>query len=45
MTMSSIIQENVLNFLSDNQAHGVQEIKRYLQENDIQNYTEGQFAG
>ena len=45
MTMSSIIQENVLNFLSDKQEHSVQEIKCYLEENDIHNYTEGQFAG
>lgn len=45
MATSSVIQKNILAFLSDNQAHGVQEIKRYLQERDIQDYTEGQFAG
>lgn len=45
MVTSSVIQKNILAFLSDNQAHGVQEIKRYLQERDIQDYTEGQFAG
>lgn len=43
--MSSIIQEIVLKFLSDKQEHSVQEIKRYLQERDIHDYTEGQFAG
>lgn len=45
MTKSSIIQENVLKFLSDKQAHSVQDIKSYLQENEINEYTEGQFAG
>jgi len=45
MTKSSIIQENVLKFLSDKQEHSVQDIKRYLQENEISEYTEGQFAG
>ena len=45
MTMSSVIQENVLKFLSDEQEHSVQEIKCYLQKSDIHNYTEGQFAG
>ena len=45
MTMSSIIQEMVLKFLSDKQEHSVQEIKHYLKERDIHDYTEGQFAG
>lgn len=45
MTKSSIIQENVLKFLSDKQEHSVQDIKSYLQENEINEYTEGQFAG
>lgn len=45
MTKSSTIQESVLRFLSDKQEHSVQDIKRYLQENQINNYTEGQFAG
>lgn len=45
MTISSVIQENVLKFLSDRQEHSVQEIKSYLRESNIDNYTEGQFAG
>ncbi|MGN0388935.1 MAG: nucleoside 2-deoxyribosyltransferase [Suilimivivens sp.] len=45
MTKSSVIQENVLKFLSDEQEHSVQDIKSYLQENEINDYTEGQFAG
>ena len=44
MTMSSIIQEMVLKFLSDKQEHSVQEIKHYLKERDIHDYTEGQFC-
>lgn len=45
MTKSSIIQENVLKFLADEQNHSVQEIKSYLQEKGVDSYTEGQFAG
>ena len=45
MTKSSAIQESVLKFLSDRQEHSVQDIKSYLQENEINSYTEGQFAG
>lgn len=45
MTMSSTIQEVVLEFLSDKQEHSVQDIKRYLQEKGVHDYTEGQFAG
>lgn len=45
MTKSSVIQENVVKFLSDGQSHSVQEIKNYLQERGIENYTEGQFSG
>ena len=45
MTKSSIIQENVLGFLSDKQEHSVQEIKSYLHDIGINEYTEGQFAG
>lgn len=45
MTTSAIIQEKVLDFLSDNMNHSVSEIKENLKENQINNYTEGQFAG
>lgn len=45
MTKSSIIQENVLKFLSDKQEHSVQEIKSYLHNKEVNEYTEGQFAG
>lgn len=45
MTKSSIIQENVLKFLADEQNHSVQEIKSYLQKMGLDDYTEGQFAG
>lgn len=45
MIKSSIIQEYVLKFLADEENHSVQEIKCYLQENNINEYTEGQFAG
>ncbi|MCD8224206.1 MAG: winged helix-turn-helix domain-containing protein [Clostridiales bacterium] len=45
MTKSSIIQENVLKFLSDRQKHSVQDIKSYLHDNEVNEYTEGQFAG
>ena len=39
------IQENVLEFLSDKQEHSVQEIKSYLHDIGVNEYTEGQFAG
>lgn len=45
MTKSSTIQNCVLNYLSDNQEHSVQEIKNYLQSQGLTDYTEGQFAG
>lgn len=45
MTKSSIIQENILKFLSDKQEHSVQDIKSYLHDNGVNEYTEGQFAG
>ena len=35
MTMSSTIQEVVLEFLSDKQEHSVQDIKHYLREQDV----------
>lgn len=45
MTKSSMIQEKVLEYLQDEKKHTVQEIKRYLQESNIGNYSEGQFSG
>lgn len=45
MTTSARIQESLLDFLSDNRPHSVQEIKMYLERAGISNYSEGQFAG
>lgn len=45
MTTSARIQECLLDFLSDNRPHSVQEIKMYLEQAGISNYSEGQFAG
>ena len=45
MTESARIQENLLNFLSDNRPHSVQEIKTYLEQAGVSNYSEGQFSG
>lgn len=45
MVKSSKIQELVIKYLSDGHNHNVQEIKGYLAESNIIEYTEGQFAG
>lgn len=45
MVTSSNIQECIVDFLSDNTKHSVQEIKAYLSQCGINDYTEGQFAG
>lgn len=45
MTVSARIQEGLLALLSDNCPHSVQEIKLYLSQIGIPNYSEGQFAG
>ena len=45
MVTSAIIQENILEFLSDGEARSVQEIKAYLAETNVGEYSEGQFAG
>ena len=45
MTTSSKIQEKIVEFLSDRQEHNVQDIKNYLSHCNINDYTEGQFAG
>ena len=45
MITSARLQEKILECLSDEENHSVQEIKTYLSENGIDGYTEGQFAG
>lgn len=45
MASSSRIQEIIVEFLSDQENHSVQEIKSYLSQNNVDDYTEGQFAG
>lgn len=45
MISSSKLQEKIIEYLSDEENHSVQEIKAYLAQNGINDYTEGQFAG
>ena len=45
MTKSAVIQEFILDCLSDGLNHNVQEIKRYLAQKGVIEYSEGQFAG
>lgn len=45
LASSATIQEMILKYLSDGQAHSVQEMKQYLGESAIDTYTEGQFSG
>ena len=45
MISSSKLQEKIIEYLSDEENHSVQEIKAYLAQNGIDDYTEGQFAG
>lgn len=45
MTKSTRIQELVLEYLADEENHSVQEIKGYLSKINLNDYTEGQFAG
>lgn len=45
MASSSKLQEKMIELLSDEDKHSVQELKAYLSQNDITDYTEGQFAG
>lgn len=44
MATSAKIQESVLEYLADEQEHSVREIKKYLEDENI-DYTEGQFSG
>ena len=45
MVSSANIQRKIIEYLSDQERHSVQEIKAFLQQCEIGNYTEGQFAG
>ena len=45
MISSSKLQEKIIEYLSDEENRSVQEIKAYLAQNGIDDYTEGQFAG
>ena len=45
MISSSKLQEKIIECLSDQENHSVQEIKNYLAQNGVDDYTEGQFAG
>lgn len=45
MITSSKLQEKIVEYLSDQGKHSVQEIKVFLSQNGIIEYTEGQFAG
>lgn len=45
MTTSAKLQEMIIGFLSDRENHSVQEIKAFLAQSGVDDYTEGQFAG
>ena len=45
MTSSARIQEFIIKCINDEQNHSVQEIKAYLAEVGVRDYTEGQFSG
>ena len=45
MTKSAVIKQEILILLGDNKKHSVQKMKEYLNERQIGEYTEGQFAG
>ena len=45
MITSARLQEFILNFLADMKSHSVQEIKTYLEQSGVTEYSEGQFAG
>lgn len=42
---SAKLQEMIVDFLSDKENHSVQEIKAFLSQRGVDDYTEGQFAG
>ena len=45
MTKSAMIKEKIMQLLSDGSPHSVSEMKDYLVENEMEDYSEGQFAG
>ena len=45
MITSAKLQEMIVGFLSDKENHSVQEIKAFLAQSGVDDYTEGQFAG
>lgn len=45
MASSANIQRKIIDYLSDQEHHSVQEIKAFLHQCEIGDYTEGQFAG
>lgn len=45
MMTSAKLQEIIIGFLSDQESHSVQEIKAFLSQSGVDEYTEGQFAG
>lgn len=45
MATSSKLQEKIVECLADQESHSVQEIKSYLTQIGLDDYTEGQFAG
>ena len=45
MTKSAMIKEMILQLLSDGSPHSVSEMKDYLSEKNMEDYSEGQFAG
>lgn len=45
MTKSAIIKEKIIELLLDGNVYSVSEIKKYLKNSGIEDYTEGQFSG
>lgn len=45
MTKSVMIKEMIMQLLSDGSLHSVSEMKDYLVEKEMKDYSEGQFAG
>lgn len=45
MTLSARIQKGILDLLADEMPHSIQDIKNYLEQEQILGYTDGQFSG
>ncbi len=45
MTKSAMIKEMIIQLLSDGSSYTVSQMKSYLIEKDLKDYSEGQFAG